>query len=1346
MFRFLNKIIHDNPLKKTLNSSGGQVAIILILVIASALIFYAASINLGRYSQTKALVTVASNTSAAMLGSSMASYARMLSETNLRGGREYCKSTNVLAAIIALIIVIVATYLGQPGKGFALAMAIMAITLAALSLAMQITIIQPGITRAWNSMVNELLDTPNKFTENSIQNAMGKMITDQVMVPDLSDSDNDRIWVARADHENPPFVDEVSRYGAYYTARLHGIPAPPVVNLQAFLEALRKFLYVSTSCTDAVPCPLECTDCSATDTGTYPTWGIHDPVGPGGCASAECQECCVPPDERPAECSTAYCFGVNPCPGACSDCTTDNGETYPAPGSWVGQCGSESPYGLRYPWVYDNYYENPENNLTSPAYLSFREKIGHDDEHQQFYKDLPGTLPSWNPNNIPQNAHLLADEGFHLQDTNGFYVPPVYVPTIPPDVPENRTGIHSFFYKMADWGVDLDLSVLTTNDPANPECHWCDVRDMNCVACAISPPNLYPHPPEIPQLALSLDPLNLADGLIYNTTYFVDGLGNPVDTGANPPLAVDRVTLPVNIIAEDPASPVCAQDVLPGEGFWKRGGDRFCADPDNDPEGNTTWPYAGGCPKHGGGACTFGPSAIPVDCECGEVPGDTALFPDDAVDDLVYGLANFITLAEEWLVFEEGDPTRVRASKFQAMYPMLAQWIEPDATAGLPCFLCGNLFDPPHQDIGHLWVYLNKMTDMRFRIQGWLDNYNDATGVNDGYAGAACTEVWCVTPGPNVDCLEVPEDEYATFDGNANGVQGDVEDIVGCLDYNVEGYDYAAGEAFRACLNNCNPVNCNVGVTLPLFHLDGVTPYFYPPPAGPPPLDCIPGGAGEDWYDAMRLNLAQAVNPNGTGSGNDVRFTNCSDTCSLADCFSLPRSLVPPAIYDPKAYAAANPALEGDWLDITAFDNCLNNCNAANCEVGPRLPVAYDYTGLPLFDEAVDCLPVNWTVGNLWYDRIVAHKTSVTPLDEVDLAAFLNCFDNCSAADCTFVSAGGTLPDARTSDGVAYSVPGAPIDEVTDCQPLNWVPGNAWYDAIVINVISAGGPRCDLAAGGWLDQTRQSAIEATNQVTKFQKRRDFLDGRVNEAKAIIAILDEAIDEFDTFLNDYAAALIALRQSLVVADLEGRPYQFIYGWQDAEPDPGLGRGKWHIVKSEARIPGRCDTACGGALAPGGPQTLGSDPQWPSIGTDTHNLGTKRCYFIQNERGVVKFRATRYDEDAPSGLMVFPNGVPIWQARYSNPNRPQDAYNATELSGACTAGMIRTLPGPNPDGVADQTTAYQGAFIMNQITGGNAACWQLATQLLSTGVVSETCAEYYWGPAGMDFKFVDCVEPF
>ncbi|MBI3617269.1 MAG: YrzE family protein, partial [Candidatus Omnitrophica bacterium] len=589
MFRYFNKIFNKilKIPRKALSRKEGQVAVILILIVAAALIFYAASLNLSRVSQLKTITTIAADTAASTLGSFMASYGHQVQMTSLGGVTKKCGLTGVVGSVISLIVAIIAvvvTIITCVASGacqgawlFAVYVAIIALVLAVASLVLQLAYVQPGMTEKWNAYIFKMMSPADAFVELGIQTALGASVTDQATVADVNDSDQDRIF--GFDINGAP-LDKVSRFGFYYEKRLGLIPVRVSGQTADFLNALRNF---------------------SLDNGDG--WGLLDDTGPVCTTSApsECNRCCISP---------AYWTAVM---GCAADVSTDPSVYVPDPAgvaSMQATCAAGSPYGSSYPWVYDKYHGNATN-----TFVSFQEQLGRDDEHQLFEKnpaDPNGIQISVLPPPPP-----LPPTNFQLKDTTGFYTPTVYPPA------DNRTGVYPLFYKIADWKVNLDLGAEPFDLTAKPnQCHWCDQRETSVGGC---PAN---QPLEIPQLVL--DPGSPPSGAVYNTTLCVDGTNL---VSGNPPLAVDRVRLPdasTGLIEAAPAQ--CAQSAdatATGRqiGFWKRGGDRFCS-----ATSPPSWPYYGNCPKEGvsppedGRACGDADSLSPEN------------WPDDLVDDLVYGL------------------------------------------------------------------------------------------------------------------------------------------------------------------------------------------------------------------------------------------------------------------------------------------------------------------------------------------------------------------------------------------------------------------------------------------------------------------------------------------------------------------------------------------------------------------------------------------------------------------------------------------------------------------------------------------------------------------------------------
>ncbi len=1163
------------PSSFVLRNKTGQVAVILILVTAIALIFYAISLNFGRLSQLKTITTIASNTGTSLLASEMASYGQKVAVEKISGDRKRCKSSGVFRAIVIGIGAIVLAY-------FTVGLSLGILLLVVATVVMQITVIEPGLTNSWHTIMAKVLTPQDMFIEKGIQTALQGAVTDTVQVADLNDADEDGVFGLDADGVPK---DRIGRYGFYYYEnRLKKVLPKNTGPLDRFLCELNDFLHDD-----------ECMHRS-------PGWGLYDPLNrsipvgyTGGCATAECDWCCLPDVDlkygeviRPPECSS----------------TVD----------WNAVCGAKSPYGLNYPWVYDSYYENREDGF---LFVSFREQLGRDDEHMDYYRN------SANPDEIPQTLHLAGDEGFHLNDTTNFYVPPYYNP-----VPwEKRRGIFPFFYKAADWALDL----TRRNPVGNREhCYWSDYTNGYDPSCPLPPLSAELGGPLAPRLNLPINPA--APALIYNKNPYVDDVLDNIP--GNPPLAPDKVGLPQNVFAPNDD---CAQNALTDvtvDGFWKRGGDRFCSG---------AWPYAEHCPKHG--ECSFGTES--VDCACGQTadvitpPGTPDNWPDDVLDDLVYHMPAFIQWAEESVL---SGSIRL-AGQFEVWYQGAAQWIEPgtdpppvgsNAVAGDTCFseTC-----KPEDGWLHRW---------RKQIQMMVDRLENLRTVS--YAGidtdgpgpiTPCNQVWCV---PRAGCVSIPAAEEATF-GTRN-----IEGVIACLNWNA-----------------------NNSIT------DGVT----------------------------------------AATGNAEKFQACDNACRAPDynaanffCANLPRSLVP-------GFA----------------------------------PSVFDDVNIPLVTTLEGCTAAWCTACSIACDA----------LDPCDAA--------CNAACKAACICGGFACTSPTF-----------VTDVADA--LKSAKGSCAEDAGIPDE--------------FLDLVVQSGLEAENQVAKFEQRRAFLRNRLDELNNILNnVLIPARDEFDKFLtcddNDTYGGPIGIPDGepdgpacRVIKDRikykyepSGLPYEAVYGWQT--PDPP----RWHIVKVEARIPGKCDDACNTDQNP-----ARLDPAWPWIETWTKGfLDTTRCYEMRSTEGIVKTRVTRFDERRDSSMLSFANGVPIWQFKYAHPERPVDytttnIYNpATEL-GVCGDSMINEFPpgnwlgnplciaacGPEPVCAAGCAVDpdppmceslcprdppcvtlcgqpfYQGAFILNEEID-DPECWRSVHNILTRGVTSETCAQYYWQGGmrhGMNFKFVPCKE--
>ncbi len=1432
----LNRSLAKNNSSARLEpDSKGQVAIILIIMTAIALIFYAVTLNLGRMSGAKTMTTMAAEKTASVLASQMASYAQKLVKENLKGSLEVCDKTSLFTAIISMIIIIIVAVIaiilapvtsgGSAGLGgYIIAMAIVAIILSIVSVVMQATVVQPGITSMWNKIIGETMSLKNQFVESGVRTALQTAITDSGEVADVFDEDTDRIWGFTGNVPN----DMVSRFGFYYTQRLKRIQTPDDTEIMAFMRALDDFMHG-----DCLYDGVYGSDCHGDHDGdgspdaVDEAWGLSDPLFINAACSngvhpaciafptlSEANMCCLPSGALDPLSWTSV--GLRP------DCCDIGAGQCNESGSCTVAANMVSPYsnfnvvnGNQYSWVFDPNIENNYNNdpevpiprecvaafpgfpnsccgngfceklyeglvnevwedhpkndensgganidddttnafyCPQDCYQSLREQIGRDDEHRLYRK---------NPLDRSQIVQVGDTNGFIAEDTTGFY------DRYAPDGDEGKKGVYPLFWRIADWGWDLSIGAVSN------VCYW----DAN-PACVPAGPLDHP---ELEASRLSVIGLPRAPAtLTYDTTWIVPSQAQNSLIATDPPIAVDRIRIPPDIIA---ANGDCAQNafddlaMFPALGFWKKGSDRFCSA--GDVAGDAQWPYFGNCPKSGimrscacwelddlGNwvVCTtdedgdgvnatydcptcslpcqqldenglhlvvpagdpdnpadwtcdndFGDGdgsnqTVPADCACGDVGAlAPANWPEDVLEDVYYGLTEFLRFGTTQLMKDRTD----LVNNFDSWYGELAMWIEPlnppaDRTTVPACYNCSGTATEAAEGI--LWQWRDALAEIRDRL-------NLLSVSHVAQAGNLCGNAWCV-PMPAcatfVGAHEEHDKEENTFDSNSNGVIGDIEDVAACLNYNIN--------------------DQRILLAVDLADVDGdldFNEYL--------PVSVITGGADP-----------------GIATGNAQKFKGCFDYCNEANCEYLPRSLVPGV--DAIVFDASDDAL------VLALENCRDslgastitppipddqNMSVADCQTvcGSLFPGGTDPYGLnaapynlPVWvNPVVNWIPQcnaecsNWCSGGVdtnFRAAVRAAAEAVPPypgtMDAVDHQMFVNCLNSLPFAnEAVGLGPNGAVVcesfcehDPRTWPGDpafvldhnilinffgmaapmspwVASIPSVPAPEIANSGSCSF-----WWDGVtdaglfrqrVLDaIITAGGSCAEIGAGNFLSLVNQSYEEAENQVSKFTTRMNFLNNRIPEIKRAHDLFTTAEQKFTDFLNGPAQDIIQYRINFEDGSDNGLPSSAIYYWQSPpfnETMP-VGTGAWHIVRVDVRTPGRCAGRCNPTQS--GPQ------EWPSIKTETHDWGTKRCYFIINYVGTVKARVTRVDEDQTNvGRMFFPNGVPIWDFRFNHPLRPQTgaAFDFAPLGRVCTGGGAAVCPNGSCEVGESSATCWQ-----------------------------------------------------
>jgi len=874
--------------EKSLRSRSGQVAIILIIFLAVGLIAYAASLNFGKISDAKVSTMKAAETGAAMLGSLMASYGEQVFQEQLGGHEKICKFTlaflSFLTFVALIILWVVAPSLG-PLLGEMMAGALEAGALigaigAGVATGLQLVVVQPALTSAWNKMMNGMGDT-NTFMEQGIQAALRAAVTDSVEVPDLFDTDNDGLFgdlAAPGDAKSAP--DYVSRFGYFNTFRLarrgQTVTSAAVQNFKAALGDL------------AIA--------DATDPGD---WGFSDP---GSCTTttgsrqAICDECCLPQfmlSDQPETGSARHMMckdgtvlngqdgapdiaTITPTTAQINDAysfcnstitTTDpDGEVMTSSHGGIallapeccyvqsganagddGSCGKPSTCAQRspfynggnnfsannYPFVLD--LTAPEN--TSNSTISFREFLGVDDEHG-FYAVNP-TNPNWQDSineavTVKTGAHFSdakedyrSAKDFLITDASGFFLQPPF-PSASTQYPvaDRKQGIFPFFYKMRDWVVNLDEMTFdgkTAPTAGGIQCHWCDYTSPGSPYSAACGGTAGPLSSDaVYELAndITID----AETTYYNklklsTTGLLENNGGWCVDAKNlsgyPPVRPDKVPTITSLFAD---SSVCP---LETDARWRAGADRYCS---------ATFPYVEGCDRNGGyHQCTETEEimkdgaveqiTLNRDCECGEPgAGANSLFNEDRIDEIVYGIPEFLVWAQTLVAQEDAS----LSANLDTWYEEAAEWIEegcsvssdPDNSA------CPRSYTKLARD-GRLWRWKKTLELLYAKLNSWLVPEDGSASTAQSLSNNT-PEAWCV---PWADA-GAPANEAKTFDSQSaaaagtpgKDARGDLDDVIACLNWNARdtitwtgGEVTGNAEKFQACYDGCQQSIQNIG-------------------------------------------------------------------------------------------------------------------------------------------------------------------------------------------------------------------------------------------------------------------------------------------------------------------------------------------------------------------------------------------------------------------------------------------------------------------------------------------------------------------------------------------------------
>ncbi len=717
-------------------SRRGQVALLLVILIAVGLIFFAVTLNLGKIAQIRVYTTMASNTSAAFMGSLMASYAESMYQAQL-GGEEECgddltvdKWSGLAVAILTIFAAIISVLTCQPGPVMAV-VSIIGLSAALGSAAIQLSVIQPGLDQLLNTMFESIESPADQFVERGIYTALRNSVTDSEVVDDIYDMDMDGLF---APH------DRVSRFAYYYTAFRVQDFTPPTANPQAvanFLTDLGEFVYEPYYYLKGL---------SGSNAWRVPHLNVHGDdwalFSPVRCENDIAHVCCAPPpvppclgldcsdpqarDEHPECCRAAYNFCRTNTPLDHSECSRDNddfediGRAYAECNplcafSWAGcsslghYCGTDCYDGRCR--IYDPFFHNDE--LDPGDTLYFKPFLGRDDGNAKCIDDPVSGIPEDDP--IGGDRTVNTSGGRMVTDAKGLF------------------RLLWVFGKMVDLREVNEIHVSAFG--RRELCVWCNTDYEACEVPSVRNPDL----PDCPLRAVDLQTCCVHEGNRF------DAVPNATD------LVMDEDACP-----HQPGIPYeenAHHEVIQVNSLWKPGDDMYCSF-------DAVSPYDELCPwlhcLPGCDACDpdGGPCAADGACytEHTDNPAGTTLtdpynWTRDPLDQMSMEINEFVAWADSIL----SKDVLVLGRTVASWFPQAFYWIHPER--------------------GRLAHWLAYLRGVKEKLEEWRDGtYIDQDGTD-------CLTV-CYESGANCSDNTPPE-----------GVTGTMSDIVACLEEYRDTFD-----------------------------------------------------------------------------------------------------------------------------------------------------------------------------------------------------------------------------------------------------------------------------------------------------------------------------------------------------------------------------------------------------------------------------------------------------------------------------------------------------------------------------------------------------------------------------
>ena len=227
---------------QTLRRCSGQASIILVLLAAMALVFFAATLNWGRVSQISNMTTMAAINGTTVMASSIASYGESQIQGLLKGRLVHCDTTSIFKAFIkwvvsVIIFVIVAIF--AP----CLLPVVITVLINTSGDLVRTVIIVPGQVAQWQK---EQANLPlvDQFLEQGLSGAAMGLVSDRGKIADYFDMNTNGKF-------GPLSGDTINRFGFYYSERLMALRKLNTADLTYFLNGLSALrMGISEGCPD----------------------------------------------------------------------------------------------------------------------------------------------------------------------------------------------------------------------------------------------------------------------------------------------------------------------------------------------------------------------------------------------------------------------------------------------------------------------------------------------------------------------------------------------------------------------------------------------------------------------------------------------------------------------------------------------------------------------------------------------------------------------------------------------------------------------------------------------------------------------------------------------------------------------------------------------------------------------------------------------------------------------------------------------------------------------------------------------------------------------------------------